>query len=154
MPKSNRNNKNKGKEACRRATTDSNVPYSMNQEENIYGLFSLSADAGTSQGSNLTLYAMIGIAILGMYMHYKSWKASQTTKRIVKGDKTKPSLVHRLCDRRETPAPTPAPVPAPIVVRPPPCPCTTCNTGRTQEVLSGLLPVIKQQAMQLQSQIL
>ena len=50
--------------------------------------------------------------------------------------------------------PTPAPVPAPIVVRHPPCPCTTRSPGATQEVLSGLLPVIRQQAMQLQSQIM
>ena len=52
-----------------------------NHEENNYGLFSLSADAGTSQGSNLLLYIMIGIAILGMYLQYKSWKANRTTKR-------------------------------------------------------------------------
>ena len=54
-----------------------------NHEENNYGLFSLSADARTSSGSNIILYAMIGIAILGMYLQYKSWKASRTTKRIV-----------------------------------------------------------------------
>ena len=35
-----------------------------------------------------------------------------------------------------------------------PCPCTTRTPGATQEVLSGLLPVIRQQAMQLQSQIM
>ena len=40
--------------------------------KNNYGLFSLSADAGMSQGSNLILYAMIGIAVLGIYMQYKS----------------------------------------------------------------------------------
>ena len=50
--------------------------------------------------------------------------------------------------------PTATPAPAPIVVRPPPCPCTTHTPGSTQEVLSGLLPVIRQQAMQLQSQIM
>ena len=125
-----------------------------NHEENNYGLFSLSADAGMSHGLNLNLYVMIGIAILGIYLQYKSWKASQTTKRIVKGGKAKPLFVQRLCDRGESPAPAPAPVPAPIVVRPPPCPCTTSSPGGTQEVLSGLLPVIKQQAMQLQSQML
>ena len=54
-----------------------------NHEENNYGLFSLSADAGTSNDSSIILYAMIGIAILGMYLQYKSWKASRTTKRIV-----------------------------------------------------------------------
>ena len=62
-----------------------------------------------------------------------------------------------MCDRRESSTPTtamPAPAPAPIVVRPPPCPCTTRSPGATQEVLSGLLPVIRQQAMQLQSQIM
>ena len=48
--------------------------------ENNYGLFSLSADAGTSSGSNIILYAMIGIVILGMYLQYKSWKASRMTK--------------------------------------------------------------------------
>ena len=95
---------------------------------------------------------MIGITILGIYLQYKSWKASRTTKRIEKGDKAKPSFVQRLCDRGETPAP--APVPAPIVVRPLPYPCKTPSPGATQEVLSGLLPVIKQQAMQLQSQLL
>ena len=51
------------------------------------------------------------------------------------------------------PAPAPAPAPTPIVVRPPPCPCIRSPDG-TQEVLSRLLPVIKQQAMQLQSQML
>ena len=44
--------------------------------------------------------------------------------------------------------------PAPIVVRPPSCPCTTRNPGATQEVLSGILLVIRQQDMQLQSQIM
>ena len=45
----------------------------MNHEENNYGLFSLSADAGTASGSNLLLlYVMAGIAILGMYLQYKS----------------------------------------------------------------------------------
>ena len=107
-----------------------------------------------SSGLNLTLYVMIGIAILGIYLQYKSWKASRKTKRIVKGGKEKPSFIQRLCDRGETPTPTPTPVPAPIVVRPPPCPCTTRNPGPTQEVLSGLLPVIRQQAMKLQSQIM
>ena len=50
-----------------------------NHEESNYGLFSLSADAGTTSGSNLPLYAMVGIAVLGMYLQYKSWKASRTT---------------------------------------------------------------------------
>ena len=58
-----------------------------NHEENNYRLFSLVADAGTASGSNLLLYVMAGIAILGMY---KSWKASKTIKRIVKGL----SLIH------------------------------------------------------------
>ena len=49
----------------------------MNQEENNYGLFSLLADTGTSSGSNIILYAMTGIAILGMYIQYKSWRASR-----------------------------------------------------------------------------
>ena len=61
-----------------------------NHEENNYGLFSLSADAGTSSSSNIILCAMIGIAILGMYLQYKSWKASRMTKRIVKEGKEKP----------------------------------------------------------------
>ena len=67
------------------------------------------------------------------------------------------SLIRRLCHRGEsssTTLPTTTPTPAPIVVRPPPCPCTTRTPGATQEVLSGLLPVIRQQAMQLQSQIM
>ena len=114
-----------------------------NHEKNNYGLFSLSADARTSQGLSLLLYLMIGIAILGIYLQNKSWKANRTTKLIVKGDKAMPSFVQRLCDQRETPAPAPAPVLAPIVVKPPPCPCTTRNPGKTQEVLSKLLPVIK-----------
>ena len=64
-----------------------------------------------------------------------------------------------MCDRGESSTPTtptamPARTPAPIVARPPPCPCTTRSPGATQEVLSGLLPVIRQQAMQLQSQIM
>ena len=63
-------------------------------------------------------------------------------------------FIQRLFDRGETPTPIPAPVPAPIVVRPPPCPCTTRSPGAAQEVLSGLLLVIRQQAMQLQSQIM
>ena len=130
-----------------------------NHEENNYGLFSLSADAGTASGLNLLLYVMAGIAVLGMYLQYKSWKASKTTKRIVKGGKEKPSLLQRICDRGESstttiPTAMPAPAPATIVVRPPPCPCTTRSPGATQEVLSGLLPVIRQQAMQLQSQIM
>ena len=62
-----------------------------NHEENNYGLFSLSADAEMSQGLNLSLYAMIKIAILGIYMQYKLWKACQTMKQIVKGDKAKTS---------------------------------------------------------------
>ena len=37
-----------------------------NHEENNYGLFSLSADAGTASGSNLLLYVKAGIAILGI----------------------------------------------------------------------------------------
>ena len=69
-----------------------------NHEENNYRLFNLSADAGTASGSNLLLYLMAGIAILGIYLQYKSWKASQTTKRIVKGGKEKPTLLQRLCD--------------------------------------------------------
>ena len=73
-----------------------------NHEENNYGLFSLSADARTASGSNLLLYAMAGIAILGMYLQYKSWKASRTIKRIVKGGKVKPSLLQRICDRGES----------------------------------------------------
>ena len=87
---------------------------------------------------------------------YKSWKASRTTKRIVKGGKEKPSFLQRMGDRGESPTPTPmtAPALAPIVVRPPPCPCTTRSPGAIQEVLSDLLPVIRQQAMQLQSQIM
>ena len=52
------------------------------------------------------------------------------------------------------PTEMPAPTLEPIVVRPPPCPCTTRNPGATQEVLSGLLPVIRQQAMRLQSQLM
>ena len=128
-----------------------------NHEENNYGLFSLSADVGTANGSNLLLYAKAGIAILGMYLQYKLWKANRTTKRIVKGGKEKPSLLQRICDRGEsssTTLPTATPALAPIVVRPPPCPCMTRTPGATQEVLSGLLPVIRQQAMQLQSQIM
>ena len=84
-----------------------------NHKENNYGLFSLSADAGMSSGSNLTLYVMIGIAILDIYLQYKSWKASRTTKRIVKGGKKKPSFLQRMCDRGESPTPTPMTAPAP-----------------------------------------
>ena len=69
-----------------------------NHEENNYGLFSLSADALTASGSNLLLYAMVGIEILGMYLQYKSWRASKTTKRIVKGGKEKPSFLQRMCN--------------------------------------------------------
>ena len=58
-----------------------------NHKENNYGLFSLSADAGTASGSNILLYTMTDIAILGMYLQYKSWRASKTTKRIVRGGK-------------------------------------------------------------------
>ena len=127
----------------------------MNHEENNYGLFSLSADAGTTSGSNLLVYAMVGIAILGIYLQYKSWKASRTTKHLVRGGTERPSLLQRLCDRGESSSTTlPTAPPAPIVVKPPPCPCTTRSPGATQEVLLGLLPVIRQQAMQLQSQIM
>ena len=126
-----------------------------NHEKNNYGLFSLSADAGTASGSNLLFYATVGIAILGIYLQYKSWKASRTTKRLVRGGTERPSLLRRLCDRGGSSSTTlPTATPAPIVVKPPPCPCTTRNPGTTQEVLSGLLPVIRQQAMQLQSQIM
>ena len=100
-----------------------------NHEENNYGLFSLSADAGTAQGSNQLLYITIGFAILGMYLQYKTWKANRTMNRMLKGDKGKPSLAQRLFNRRETLAPTPTPIPAPIVVRPPPCTCTTRSPG-------------------------
>ena len=62
----------KGKEVCRRTITEDNVPHAgesrRGHEENNYGLFSLSADAGTASGSNLLFYAMVGIAILGMYL--------------------------------------------------------------------------------------
>ena len=51
-----------------------------NHEENNYGLFNLSADAGMASGSNLLVYVMVGIAILGIYLQYKSWKASRITK--------------------------------------------------------------------------
>ena len=107
MPKGARNNKNKGKEVCRRLTTTDkdNVTYSgegseatTNHEENNYGLFSLSADVGTAQGSNLLLYITIGLAILGMYLQYKTWKANRTTKRILKGGKSKPSLIPKLLE--------------------------------------------------------
>ena len=64
-----------------------------NHEENIYGLFSLSADAETASASNLLFYAMVGIAVLGIYLQYKSWKASRTTKRIVRGGTERPSLL-------------------------------------------------------------
>ena len=37
-----------------------------NHEENNYGLFSHSADAGTASGLNLLFYAMAGMAILAM----------------------------------------------------------------------------------------
>ena len=72
---------NKGKEVCRRTITNENVPYAGESrrgyhEENNYGLFSLSADAGAASGSNLLFYAMAGIAILGIYLQYKSCKAS------------------------------------------------------------------------------
>ena len=76
-------------------------------------------------------------------------------KHLVRGGKERPSLLRRLCDRGESSSTTlPTAPPAPIVVRPPPCPCTTRDPGATQEVLSGLLLVIRQQAMQLQSQIM
>ena len=64
-----------------------------NHEENNYGLFSLSADAGMASGLNLLVYVMVGIAILGIYLQYKSRKASRTTKHIVRGKKEKPSLL-------------------------------------------------------------
>ena len=50
-----------------------------NHEENNYGLFSLSADARTTSGSNLLFYVMVGIAVLGIFLHDKSCKASRTT---------------------------------------------------------------------------
>ena len=60
---------------CRRATADDHVPPQVradeattNHEENNHGLFSLSADAGTSSGSSIILYAMVGIAILGKHL--------------------------------------------------------------------------------------
>ena len=62
-----------------------------NHEENNYGLFSLSADAGTASGSSLLFYATVGIAILGIYLQYKSWKGSRTTKRLVRGGTERPS---------------------------------------------------------------
>ena len=68
-----------------------------NHKENNYGLFSLSADAGTSSGSSIIMYAVIGIEILGMYLQYKSWKASRTTKRIVKGGKEEPPRSYKEC---------------------------------------------------------
>ena len=127
-----------------------------NHEENNYGLFSLSADTGATSGSSLLLYVMAGIAILGMYLQYKSWKASRTTKQMIRDGREKPSLLRRLCDRGESSTTTlPETQPTPIVVRPPPCPsCTNRSPGVAQELLSSLLPVIRQQAMQLQSQIM
>ena len=62
-----------------------------NHEENNYGLFSLSADAGTASGSNLLFYATVGIAILGIYLQYKSWKAS--SKRRDRKAKSSPKTV-------------------------------------------------------------
>ena len=43
---------------------------------------------------------MAGIAILGMYLQYKSWKASKTTKRIVRGGKEKPNPTAAMRSRR------------------------------------------------------
>ena len=67
-------NKNKGKEVCRRATTDNNVSYAGEgrRGNNKPRGEQLRLDAGMSQSSNLILYAMIGIAVLGIYMQYKS----------------------------------------------------------------------------------
>ena len=72
-----------------------------NHEENNYGLFSLSADTGTAQGSNLLLDITIGLAILGMYLQYKTWKANRTTKRLLKGGKSKPLLIQKLFERKK-----------------------------------------------------
>ena len=51
-------------------------------EENNYGLFSLSEDARTASGSNLLFYAMVGIAVLGIYLQYKSWTSKLTATSI------------------------------------------------------------------------
>ena len=94
-----------------------------NHEENNYGLFSLSADTEATSGSSLLLYAMAGIAVLGMYLQYKSWRASRTTKHMIGDGKEKPNLLRRLCDRGESSSTIlPDTQPAPIVVRPRPCP--------------------------------
>ena len=87
-----------------------------------------------------------------MYINSEMWKNFRLF-----GNGIHASLIRRLCHRGEsssTTLPTATPTPVPIVVRPPPCPCTTSTPGATQEVLSSLLPVIRQQAMQLQSQIM
>ena len=92
-----------------------------NHEENNYGLFRLSADAGMASGSNLLFYVMVGIAILGIYLQYKPWKASRTTKRLVRGGTERPSLLRRLGDRGGSYSTIlPTATPAPIVVKPPP----------------------------------
>ena len=89
MPKGARYSRNKGKEVCRNMSNtqvraDEATTY---HEENNYGLFSLSADTGTTNGSSLLLYITIGLAIIGMCLQYKTWKANRTTKRKLKGSK-------------------------------------------------------------------
>ena len=62
-----------------------------NHEENNYGLFSLSADAGTTSGSNLLIYVMVGIAILGIYLQYKS-NQTHSTRRERKAKSTQKAM--------------------------------------------------------------
>ena len=91
-----------------------------------------------------------------MYLQYKSWRANRRTKRMLQGrPSSKGSTpLPKLFERKETPAPAPAP--SPIILKALPCPCSRRGSlqGGSQEVLSGLLPIIKQQFMQLQSQLI
>ena len=128
-----------------------------NREENNYGLVSLSADARMANGSNLALYLTMAIAIIGMYLEYKSWRTNKRTKRMLQGRSSNKGSTQlpKLFEKKETTAPALVSKPSLIIVKAPPCPCTGRggHQGGTQELLSGLLPVIKQ-PMQLQTQFL
>ena len=163
MPKSNRYNKHKDKVVCRRVTTGSNVPYTGESRRGN----------NEPRGEQLRLVQSVGRcwdsprfkpAPLHNDRHRNPWNVPTVQNLESEQDgeadakrgqgKAPPHRETVRQKRNKTPSPAPAPIPAPIVVRPPPCPCTTRSPGGTQEVLSGLLLVIKQQAMQLQSQLL
>ena len=148
MPKGPKNNK--GKEVCRRTiTSDSNVPYAGEGRRGYH----------EPRREQLRVVQPDGQWFEPPLLHdgRHGNPGNVHTVQVLESepsDQTHIERRQRKAQSSSTTLPTATPASAPIVVRPPPCPCTTRTLGATQEVLSGLLLVIRQQAMQLQCQIM